>query len=77
MIFCFILFFNFIFRIAHRPPLLETETVFNLTPGESYLIYVTANLSEGKPLPYQSLKVKMFQNCHDENLDSRDSSTYY
>ncbi|KAM7342063.1 neuron derived neurotrophic factor nord isoform 1-T4 [Cochliomyia hominivorax] len=64
---------------AKNPPLLETDTVFNLKPGETYLIYVTANLSEGKPLPYQSLKVKMFQNCPDENLgpDSRDSPTYY
>ncbi|XP_037809199.1 uncharacterized protein LOC119601966 [Lucilia sericata] len=64
---------------AKNPLPLETDTVFNLTPGETYLIYVTANLSEGKPLPYQSLKVKMFKNCPDENLgiDSRDPLTYY
>ncbi|XP_065368741.1 uncharacterized protein nord [Calliphora vicina] len=61
---------------AKNPPPLETDTVFNLMPGESYLIYVTANLSEGKPLPYQSLKVKMFQNCPDENLGI-DLPTYY
>lgn len=58
---------------------METETVFNLTPGETYLIYVTANLSEGKPLPYQSLKVQMYQNCPSESMgiDSRDSASYY
>uniref|UniRef100_A0A1A9X4A5 Protein NDNF n=1 Tax=Glossina brevipalpis TaxID=37001 RepID=A0A1A9X4A5_9MUSC len=38
------------------PPLMETDTIFNLLPGETYLIYVTVNLIEGKPLPYQSLK---------------------
>ncbi|XP_058979717.1 uncharacterized protein LOC131802938 [Musca domestica] len=64
---------------AKNPPLLETDTIFNLTPGESYLIYVTANLSEGKPLPYQSLKVKMHHQCPEEVLgaESRDQSTYY
>uniref|UniRef100_A0A1I8PFM8 Protein NDNF n=1 Tax=Stomoxys calcitrans TaxID=35570 RepID=A0A1I8PFM8_STOCA len=64
---------------AKNPPILETDTILNLTPGESYLIYVTANLSEGKPLPYQSLKVKMYQQCPDEVLgvDSRDQSAYY
>ncbi|XP_075168674.1 neuron derived neurotrophic factor nord [Haematobia irritans] len=64
---------------AKNPPPLETDTIFNLTPGESYLIYVTANLNEGKPLPYQSLKVKMYQQCPEEVLgvDSRDQSAYY
>lgn len=45
---------------------METDAIFNLLPGEMYLIYVTVNLIEGKPLPYQSLKVKMYQHCPNE-----------
>ncbi|XP_037950411.1 uncharacterized protein LOC119681324 [Teleopsis dalmanni] len=58
-----------------NPPMIESYTIRNLEPGENYLIYVTANLSDGKPLPYQSLKVKMGSNCDDELLDS--SESYY
>ncbi|KAL9874639.1 protein NDNF isoform X3 [Glossina fuscipes] len=46
--------------------LMETDAIFNLLPGETYLIYVTVNLIDGKPLPYQSLKVKMYQHCPNE-----------
>ncbi|XP_017960908.1 uncharacterized protein LOC108654252 [Drosophila navojoa] len=53
---------------------LETETILSLTPGDSYLIYVTANLSLGKPLPYQTLTVHMGSQCLE--LDSQEQSEY-
>ncbi|XP_053963480.1 uncharacterized protein LOC128866627 [Anastrepha ludens] len=56
---------------------LETHTIFNLTPGETYLIYVTANLSEGKPLPYQSLRITMSHQCSNDLLESREQTAYY
>ncbi|XP_055908609.1 protein NDNF [Eupeodes corollae] len=56
---------------------LETHTIFNLSPGESYLIYVTVYLIDGKALPYESLKVRMSHQCHNELYDSRESATYY
>ncbi|XP_067633214.1 protein NDNF [Eurosta solidaginis] len=56
---------------------LETHTIFNLTPGETYIIYVTANLSEGKPLPYQSLRITMNHQCSYEILESREQPSYY
>ncbi|XP_062131911.1 uncharacterized protein LOC133842720 [Drosophila sulfurigaster albostrigata] len=54
---------------------LEMETIFGLTPGDSYLIYVTANLSMGKPLPYQTLTVHMGSQCVD--LESQEQPEYY
>ncbi|XP_017838006.1 uncharacterized protein LOC108596589 isoform X2 [Drosophila busckii] len=54
---------------------LETESILSLTPGDSYLIYVTANLSVGKPLPYQSLTVHMRTQCIE--LDAHDQPEYY
>lgn len=54
---------------------LETETILSLSPGDSYLIYVTANLSMGKPLPYQTLTVHMGSQCVD--LESQEQPEYY
>ncbi|KAL7737967.1 hypothetical protein ACLKA6_006329 [Drosophila palustris] len=54
---------------------LEMETIMSLTPGDSYLIYVTANLSMGKPLPYQTLTVHMGSQCVD--LESQEQPEYY
>ncbi|EDW00625.1 protein NDNF isoform X2 [Drosophila grimshawi] len=54
---------------------LETETILSLTPGDSYLIYVTANLSVGKPLPYQTLTVHMGSQCMD--VESQEQPEYY
>ncbi|XP_069964473.1 protein NDNF [Bactrocera oleae] len=62
-------------RLKSAP--LETHTIFNLTPGETYLIYVTANLNEGRPLPYQTLRITMGHRCSNELLDSREPTTYY
>ncbi|XP_030375393.1 uncharacterized protein LOC115624711 [Scaptodrosophila lebanonensis] len=59
---------------------LETETILSLTPGASYLIYVTANLSIGKPLPYQTLTVHMASQCAsivDASYDSLEQLAYY
>ncbi|EDV37485.1 uncharacterized protein Dana_GF11385 [Drosophila ananassae] len=49
---------------------IETETILNLKPGSSYLAYVTANLSMGKPLPYQALTLHMASQCLDESHES-------
>lgn len=70
------IFFNPFTIFIHRQSPLETATIFNLSPGESYLIYVTINL-DGKILPYQSLKVKTNYHCHNELFDSREVTTYY
>ncbi|BFG05664.1 uncharacterized protein DMAD_04351 [Drosophila madeirensis] len=51
---------------------IETETILNLMPGSSYLVYVTANLSMGKPLPYQTLTLHMSSQCLDGSHE-----TYY
>lgn len=63
------------FSLSANADKLETETIVDLTPGESYLIYVTANLSMGKPLPYQTLTVHMGSNCPD--LESQELPEYY
>ncbi|XP_039482997.1 uncharacterized protein LOC120446207 isoform X2 [Drosophila santomea] len=52
------------------PDNIETETIMNLTPGASYLVYVTANLSMGKPLPYQALTLHMASQCLDASHES-------
>ncbi|XP_068146184.1 protein NDNF [Drosophila tropicalis] len=54
------------------PDNIETETILNLIPGSSYLVYVTANLSLGKPLPYQTLTLHMASQCLDGSHE-----TYY
>ncbi|XP_052838463.1 LOW QUALITY PROTEIN: uncharacterized protein LOC128253819 [Drosophila gunungcola] len=52
------------------PDNIETETILNLMPGSSYLVYVTANLSMGKPLPYQALTLHMASQCLDGSHES-------
>lgn len=63
------------FSLSANADKLETETIVDLTPGESYLIYVTANLSMGKPLPYQTLTVHMGSHCPE--LESQELPEYY
>ncbi|XP_043642050.1 uncharacterized protein LOC122612466 isoform X2 [Drosophila teissieri] len=49
---------------------IETETILNLMPGYSYQVYVTANLSMGKTLPYQALTLHMASQCLDGSHES-------